>query len=109
MNLMKCGNCSDQRSISSQKISQSASVPGGEGVRVACDVIYFTEPELRHPGGGKANFSVFYKILVRYKVGQEAMEQLFNVNKPNISLSVPVNRFLPLLVVPCWCKNCRQG
>jgi len=31
-----------------------------------------------------------------YKVRQEVMEQLFKVNQPNISLSVPVNTFLPL-------------
>jgi len=30
------------------------------------------------------------------KVRQEVMERLFKVNQPNISLSIPVNRFLPL-------------
>ena len=29
-------------------------------------------------------------------VRQEVMEQLFKVNQPNISMPVPVNRFLPL-------------
>ena len=45
--------------------------------------------------------SLSYKITNNYasittKVWQEVMEQLFKVNKPNISLSVPVNLALPL-------------
>jgi len=33
---------------------------------------------------------------VWYKDGREVVEKLFKVNQPNISLSVPVNRFLSL-------------
>jgi len=36
---------------------------------------------------------------VQYKIGQEVMEQLFKVNKPNISLSVAVN--ISSLVLEC--------